>query len=189
MNLLRTCRRGDRGTQRPQTCRRPLVEALEGRQLLSSFTVTNVNDSGAGSLRQAILSSDATTGTTTNTITFKIGTGGTQTIALKSALPALTHPVVIDGTTQPGTGPAPRVVLDGYKAGSTAVGLALTGYHSVIEGLVIDGFAGGGVLVSGASGDSIVDDYIGVNAAGDAAAGNGATTTSRRWRSRPIGAT
>ena len=94
-------RRDDRPSRRLRVHRRPLIEALEGRQLLSSFTVSNDNDSGAGSLRQAILSSNATTGSTVNTISFKIGTGGTQTVALKSALPAITHPVVIDGTTQP----------------------------------------------------------------------------------------
>ncbi len=71
MHLLRLFRRQDDfSTRRLRARRRPRVEALEGRQLLSSFTVTNVNDSGAGSLRQAILSSNATTGTTTNTITF-----------------------------------------------------------------------------------------------------------------------
>ena len=42
-----------------------------------------------------------------NTINFKIGSGGTETISLKSALPAISHPVVIDGTTQPGTGTRP----------------------------------------------------------------------------------
>ncbi len=85
----------------------------------------------------------------------------------------VTHPVVIDATTQPGTGTAPRVVLNGSMAGSTAVGLDLTANNSAVKGLVIDDFAGGGVLVSGASGDSITADYIGVNAADNAAAGNG----------------
>jgi titin len=168
----RFSRRIDRSTRRLQA-RRPLVEALEGRQLLSTFTVTNVNDSGTGSLRQAILSSNAASGTATNTVTFNIGSGGTQTIALKSALPAVTHPVVIDGTTQPGTSTTLRVVLVGSGAGSTAVGLNLEANGSTIKGLAIDDFADGGVLVSGVSGDSIADDYIGVNAAGNAAAGNG----------------
>ena len=41
MNLLRLFRHDDRSTRRFQSRRRqPLVEGLEGRQLLSSFTVT-----------------------------------------------------------------------------------------------------------------------------------------------------
>ena len=41
MNLLRLFRQGDRSTLRSQASRRrPLVEALEGRQLLSSVAVT-----------------------------------------------------------------------------------------------------------------------------------------------------
>jgi hypothetical protein len=70
-------RRDDRATRRLQECRRRFaVEALEGRQMLSTFTVTNTNDSGAGSLRQAIINSDAVNGP--NTITFSIPGGGAR---------------------------------------------------------------------------------------------------------------
>ena len=153
--------------------RRLLVESLEGRQLLSTFTVTNVNDSGSGSLRQAIISSDSSSGSTVNTINFDIGTGGVATIALKSGLPAITHPVVIDGTTQPGTGTTPGIVLNGASAGKSTDGLTVQASNSTVKGLVVDYFGGTGVLVSGASGDTITDDYIGVTAAGNVAAGNG----------------
>ena len=37
---------------------RPSLEALETRQLLSTYAVINTNDSGAGSLRQAIINAD-----------------------------------------------------------------------------------------------------------------------------------
>src|SRR5262249_55444478 len=79
---------------------RPRLEALEGRWLPSAFLVTTADDAGAGSLRQAILDANATPGA--NEIDFAIGKGGAQTIRPATALPAVTNPVVIDGTTQPG---------------------------------------------------------------------------------------
>ena len=160
-----TRRRLNRGGQ-------PFLEDLEGRQLLSTFTVTNTHDSGTGSLRQAIISSNATTGSAVNAIDFKIGSGGTHTISLQSALPAVSHPAVIDGNTQPGTGAAPRIVLNGNSAGASAVGLKLTASNSKVEGLAIVNFGSDGVDIVSASGDVIADDYIGVGATGSKA-GNG----------------
>src|SRR5215471_8180988 len=65
------------------------------------FVVTNVNDSGAGSLRQAILSANASAGVA-DTITFNIPGTGPFTITPLTALPTVTDPLVIDGYTQPG---------------------------------------------------------------------------------------
>lgn len=79
-----------------------------------SRVVTNTNDSGAGSLRQAII--DANTNPTTSAaphqITFNIPGAGVQTIAPTSVFPNITQPVVIDGTTQPGTSCGNLVPLD-----------------------------------------------------------------------------
>src|SRR5579863_1311464 len=59
---------------------RPSFQDLEIRWLPSTFSVTNTNDSGAGSLRQAITDSNGTAGL--NTIDFNIGAvGSQQTIA------------------------------------------------------------------------------------------------------------
>ena len=55
---------------------------------------------GDGSLRWAITQSDKTTGP--NVIDFAISGTGVHTIDLGSALPAITEPVTIDGTTQSG---------------------------------------------------------------------------------------
>src|SRR5262249_24621069 len=66
----------------------PRLEWMEDRTLLSTFTVTNRDDSGTGSLRQAILDSNAALGAT-NTIDFDIPGGGVQTIAPLSPLPAI----------------------------------------------------------------------------------------------------
>src|SRR5262249_37351883 len=52
-------------------------EALERRVLLSTFTVANLNDSGAGSLRQAIMDANAAAGA--DMIEFQ-GVSGTITL-------------------------------------------------------------------------------------------------------------
>jgi Right handed beta helix region len=169
LNLPISPRQPRRTTRR----RHPLVEDLEGRQLLSTFNVTNANDTGTGSLRAAIQASNATTGTPVNAIDFQIGTGGIQTITLRSELPTISHPVVIDGTTEPGTGSAPRVVLNGSSAGTSVVGLTISASRTTIKGLAIDNFTGDGVDINAASGDLITDDFIGISPTG-ATAANGA---------------
>jgi hypothetical protein len=74
-----------------------------GSALGNSYTVTSTADSGAGSLRQAILDANANVGT--DSIAFSIPGGGVHTIAPASALPKLTSPVTIDGYTQTGASP------------------------------------------------------------------------------------
>ncbi len=149
--------------------RRFSVETLECRQLLATFTVTNVDDSGTGSLRQAIISSNATKGTATDVIDFEIGSGGVQTIALKSALPAVTRPVAINATTQPGTGSAPRIVLDGTNAGVNVSGIIFQTSNSSLEGVAVVNFSYYGVEVDGGSAITVANDWIGVTPSGGAA--------------------
>jgi len=48
--------------------------------------------------------------------------GGLQKIRPTSALPAITVPVVIDGTTQPGYAGPPLIVLNGGSAGASGNG-------------------------------------------------------------------
>jgi len=67
----------------------------------ATFTVTNTNDSGPGSLRQAILDANANAGA--DTIAFNIPGGGVQTITPATDLPQITDGVTIDGYTQPGS--------------------------------------------------------------------------------------
>src|SRR5581483_12453310 len=82
---------------------RPFLENLEERVLPSTHTVVNTNDSGGGSLRQAILDANGHTNSGgPDVIAFNIGGNGTQTVALASALPAVSDAVLIDGTTQAG---------------------------------------------------------------------------------------
>lgn len=64
------------------------------------LTVTNINDAGPGSLRQALI--DANAASNLNTIRFDIPGACPRTITLASLLPDILHPVRIDGYTQPG---------------------------------------------------------------------------------------
>src|SRR5947207_1496926 len=66
-----------------------------------TFNVTITDDSGAGSLRQAI--TDANNHAGTDTIAFSIPGSGFQTITPMTQLPSISSPVVIDGYTQPGS--------------------------------------------------------------------------------------
>ena len=62
-------------------------------------TVTNTNDGGSGSLRQAILDASANPGA--DTIPFDAMASGVQTIPPATALRTITEVVTIDGYTQP----------------------------------------------------------------------------------------
>ena len=147
----------------------PDFHGLERRMMPSTFTVTDTSDSGAGSLRQAILDSNASAGS--STIDFNIGTA-LQTIALLSPLPDITVPVLIDGTSQPGYAGVPLIDLDGTGAGTGSNGLDLAAGSrgSTIRGLVINNFSQDGILIASA-GNTVQSCYIGTNATGTAAGG------------------
>ncbi|MCB1037565.1 MAG: hypothetical protein KDD47_27280, partial [Acidobacteria bacterium] len=91
---------------------------IGGPASAATFTVDQTGDSGSGSLRQAILDANGTTAL--DTIEFDIPGGGPFVIQPSSALPAVSQPVVIDGTTQPGYAGVPIIVLDGSGAGASA---------------------------------------------------------------------
>lgn len=150
---------------------RPTLEALEDRLAPATFLVANANDSGVGSLRQALLDANATKGT--DTILFDIGGGGEQTISLLSALPTVIHPVIVDGTSQPGYGGAPLIVLDGTAAGLGANGLHLRAGRSTVKGLAIHSFDGAGILVENKGANLIRQNFLGTDASGTVGLGNG----------------
>lgn len=142
--------------------------------LLAAFTVTNTNDSGAGSLRQAILDANSLAGF--DTITFNIAGAGTHTIAPLSALPTITDAVLIDGWSEPDFAGAPVLELNGASAGSDVVGLSLGAGSSgsTIRGLIINRFTADGIAVSSSSnGNTFAGNYIGTDATGTLDLGNG----------------
>jgi len=135
------------------------------------LVVTNTNDSGAGSLRQAILDFNANVNLTA--ITFNIPGAGVQTITPLSALPAMTHAGVLDGTSQPGWAPGVLVIqLTGTSAGPSANGLSIQGGNTTVQGLVINGFSQNGIVLQ-SNNNTITGNFIGTNAAGNAALANG----------------
>lgn len=127
------------------------------------FIVTNNGDSGAGCLRQAILDANATPGK--DSITFNIAGSAPFTISPGSALPPITDPVVIDGTTQPGYAGAPIVGLVGTGA-STANGLAFQTSDSEVRALFINRFSGSGIQIQNGSDNVIAGCFIGTSPAG-----------------------
>jgi hypothetical protein len=131
---------------------------------------------GLVSLREAITFANINAGL--DTITFNIPGGGVRTIALSSALPAITDAVVIDGYTQPGAVPNTSIngnnavlliELNGSVAGAVS-GLNITAGGSTVRGLVLNGFGGeGAIFLSNGGGNVISGNFIGTNALGTAA--------------------
>ena len=134
--------------------------------------VTNIDDSGTGSFRWTIDNANVHPGL--DTIKFAVNGGGVQTIAPRSALPHITEPVIIDGTTQPGFAGTPIIELDGSNAGTGVDGLWITGGGSTVRGLVINRFAAGGIVFNSTVGGNVVEgNYIGTDVTGTVARGNG----------------
>jgi parallel beta-helix repeat protein len=161
-NLINTGNRGITGRAR--------MEGLEDRRLFSTFMVSNTNDSGSGSLRQALLNANNNAGA--DTVKFSIGSGA-RTITPYSQLPILNGPVVIDGTSQPGYAGKPIIEINGANAGSGFVnGIWLDGGGSVVKGLVINRFADSGIFMNTKGGNTIYNCYIGTDITGSYAQAN-----------------
>jgi len=146
-------------------------EYLESRLLLTAYPVTTTADSGAGSLRQAILNANVHVGL--DSITFNISGSGVHVITPMSTLPAVTDPVTIDGTTQTGYTGTPLIQIKGSSAGATADGLDITGGSTTINALIVSNFSGSGISMSNAKGGNTIKNcYVGTDPTGALAAGN-----------------
>ncbi len=113
---------------------------------------------GGCTLRAAIAQANAHAGA--DTIAFNLGPSGVQTISPAAALPAVTDPVTIDGTTEPGFSDRPLVELSGASIAGVVDGLAITAGASTVRGLIVNRFTGWQVRVSGAGADILVGNYI-----------------------------
>ncbi|MBX7221352.1 MAG: fibronectin type III domain-containing protein [Blastocatellia bacterium] len=132
-----------------------------------NLDVSTTNDAGPGSLRQAILDSNASIGVMDN-ITFSIS----GTISLSSQLPPINDPVIINATV--GT-----IVIDGSALSAGFGGLlAVNASNSTISGLCIQntpqGSSGDGAAIALKGNNiNIQGNLLGTNIAGTAAAPNG----------------
>ncbi|GAA0722724.1 choice-of-anchor Q domain-containing protein [Dokdonella soli] len=143
--------------------------------------VTNTNDSGPGSLRQAILSANASGKPTS--IPFFIGNScGPQVIALNSPLPSPTVSLLISGYTQPGAskntssqtlvGSIPFngnicIIVFGSFGGNVSSALVAgpltpTNVHVEVTGLAFTNFKGSAIDFSGGNGHWVHGNTFGV---------------------------
>jgi hypothetical protein len=146
---------------------RVAAEPLESRLLLSTtYQVTTTADSGAGSLRQAILNSNGNAATTgANEIDFAIGTGQ-QVITLSSPLPTITAPLYINATTQPGYSSSPLIQVNGY-------GITISAGSSTVRGLDIVSTNAGPLITIGQNGNNTIQgNWLGLDPTGNNAVGN-----------------
>ena len=148
----------------------------------------NANDSGGGSLRQAILDANAAAGT--DTIEFHIAGAAPFTISPTSTLPSVNDSVVIDATTQAGFIDHPVVELNGISAGTGTRGLLILAGYSTVRGLAIDRFSGDGIRIEGNGTNIIEGNFLGVGLSGNSDSGNGeGGVTIYRSRGNLIGGT
>jgi hypothetical protein len=158
---------------------RPRLELMEDRTLLSTFLVNTTADSGAGSLRQAILDTNAATGAT-STIDFAISGSGVHMISPASPLPVITRGVLIDGFSQPGYAGTPVIELRGdFSNGGSG-----SSSHSSSSSSLRSANGASGTLGSAAGGISVSSGSLTIpgnsNTLGDSAliTGDGLTITS-----------
>ncbi len=151
-----------------------LLVIAVGSSSAATFTVTSTADSGAGSLRQAILDANTMGG---GTINFNIPGAGVHTITPLTVLPTITQTVTIDGYTQPGASmntlangdnAVIRIVINGATVeigGNLLAGLTITASNCAVRGLAINTFYEQILILSG-SGNLIAGNFIGTDASG-----------------------
>lgn len=158
----------------------------------ATYTVSNTNDSGSGSLRDAIMLSNSNVGP--DIIDFNIlPATGPKTISILSQLPALIDfaGVLIDGFTQTGAfiGATPpstlnlMISIDGFAAGPSH-GFLIQSSNNTIQGLAISLFEQDGIRIettpAGTTNNLIQHNIIGSNVNGVTFLGNG-TNQSQPW--------
>jgi parallel beta-helix repeat protein len=149
----------------------PRLEALEERQVPTTFSVWNAADSGVGTLRQAILDSNAYPSQSgVNVIDFEFAPGTFHFINLASSLPVITAAVDINGYSQLGSHDNTlakgddSVMLIGLYGEGAWTGLYVNASNVSVRGLGISHFKGDGIWVFGGANNTVIQgNYIGQN--------------------------
>jgi uncharacterized repeat protein (TIGR01451 family) len=159
------------------------VLLVSGSAFAAEYVVTNTNDAGPGSLRQAIL--DSNIGGVADVIRFNIPGAGPFVITVVSPLPPFTDRVTVDATTQPGyeaqpligTGglvgvdqlPLPQIklpIVQVFGNGLPGNGLSFVGSNnSTLTGLHVWGFRGTNVVFRNSNDATVFRNLIGANPA------------------------
>jgi len=135
----------------------------------ATFTVNSTADTDDGActvghctFREAVIAANATTAA--DLISFNLPGTGPYLIQLAdsddNAWPAVTQPVTIDGTTQPGWTDNPIIEIEG--SGLSGSCLRVQGSGSTIRGLSFTFCFSNGILLSGSGGHTVEDCWIGV---------------------------
>lgn len=173
------------GTLGTSTAWIAVVATYKAATTSSTCTVTNTNDSGAGSLRQCITTANSTPGTT---IAFNIPGPANQSSGADSwwritpitALPAISGAnTIIDATTQTTNqgntnSLGPEIELNGATVGAggwDGFGVISPATGVVIKGFIINRWSGAGISFWTGTGTA-TGNYIGTNYAGTAALAN-----------------
>jgi uncharacterized repeat protein (TIGR01451 family) len=160
----------------------PLTVAMIEPQ--SVILVTSNADSGTGSLRDAIMQANGSSGP--DVIKFNIS--GSTVIQLQSQLPPITETLTIDGTSQPGFAGSPLIVINGSGVGGTANGLSIMANNCAVLGIGIVGFRGDGIAIIAGNDNVIQGNTIGAAEASNSGDGVRIQTGNNNTIGRRIGA-
>ncbi len=142
-----------------QQRRRSLLEHLEDRRVLATYMVTTLADSGAGSLRAALQSANATG--VADTIVFDEALAGTINLGAANGAIPITSPVSIQGpgsssmTVDANATPSDKLRV--FEISDAANDVSITGL-TLTGGIVDDG--GGGILFRSADTLTLVDTVV-----------------------------
>lgn len=132
--------------------------------MMATFAVANLNDTGAGSFRQAITDANSSAGA--DTISFAVA----GTIQLRTALPIVSGEVDINGDTAPGFAGTPLVEVD--FRGQAGLRLAAGASGSSIRSLALGNSNSHGITLTNTTNVLIVGNFIGLDLDGVTAVPN-----------------
>ena len=136
-----------------------LIVLLVFRASAAVYTVTSTADSGAGSLREAILMANTNAGT--DTINFSVA----GPIILANSLPTIFNSIIIEGGGTPNTltnDDNATFTVELTTTNSGVSGFLIAGGNSTVRGLVMNGFTTC-IQLSYSGGNTIIGNILGLS--------------------------